>query len=109
MPESGEPEDIINEVPLAPWPEGCGPYYEMIVLTESGRPPGGDVLAVCAGCGRESIDSKRRTLVMQPSMWRGAQVFFLATTLYVIVTDEIRRLLLEAGATNVSFEMGDAA
>jgi hypothetical protein len=41
---------------------------------------------------------------MHYEMWRGAPIFMLATTLWLIVTDDLRQKLLDLGATNVAFE-----
>jgi hypothetical protein len=38
---------------------------------------------------------------MLPEMWRGEDVFLLATTTHIVVTDRIRELLLNLRATNV--------
>jgi hypothetical protein len=63
----------------------------------------------CASCGRTSFDHERRRLVMSPEMWRGDDVFRLATTLWIVVTDAVRRLLEGLGATNVVFRSIDGA
>jgi hypothetical protein len=34
-------------------------------------------------------------------MWKGEKIFFLATTLYVIVTNELKELLERNNPTNV--------
>lgn len=104
MPPTGEPEDIIDSVPLASEADTVGPYWEMIVLHESGYPTGGEPVRVCRDCGRETIDYKRRKLNMLPSMWRGQNIFLMATTLYIIVTDALKRELERIGPTNVLFE-----
>jgi hypothetical protein len=36
-------------------------------------------------------------------MWRGDQIFLLATTLWVVVTDELRVAISNTAATNVRF------
>jgi hypothetical protein len=40
---------------------------------------------------------------MLESMWKGADIFFLASTLWIVVTDRVRGSLLELGATNAQF------
>ena len=40
---------------------------------------------------------------MRPSMWRGDDIFFLATTLYIVITDRLKRLLQDLKVTNVEF------
>ena len=56
-------------------------------MSESAHPPGAEPNAVCAGCGRESFDPDKRRLIMEPSMSRRKEIFQLATTLYILVTD----------------------
>ena len=104
IPSTGEPEDIIRKVPLLKQTKSIGPYYEMLILSDSGRPPGGDPKSTCSGCGWEDIDSEKRQLVMRPSMWRGEGIFFLATTLYIVITEEVKRQLQDFEATNVVFK-----
>lgn len=103
VPTTGEPEDLINEVPILNPIAGVGPYFEMIILKESHYPPGGTPLSICAGCGREELDVDARKLIMTPEMWRGDAIFFLATTLYMIVTDPVKKLLEKIGSNNVMF------
>jgi hypothetical protein len=102
-PSTGEPEDLIREVPLLKRTAPVGPYYEMLILSESERPPGGEPKSICSGCGREDIDNKKRQIVMHPSMWRGDDIFFIATTLYIVITERVKRRLQDFGATNVVF------
>ena len=104
IPASGEPEDLINEAPLLTETSTIGPYYELIVLNESDYPPGGTPKSICSGCGRRDVDYKRRQVVMTPEMWKGEKIFFLATTLHVIVTNELKELLERNNPTNVVFK-----
>jgi Protein of unknown function (Gmx_para_CXXCG) len=104
IPVSGEPEDLINETPLLTDTSKIGPYYELIILNESGYPPGRAPKSICSGCGRPDVDDRRRRIVMTPEMWKGDKIFFLATTLYVIVTNELKELLERNNPTNVIFE-----
>jgi hypothetical protein len=104
MPSTGEPEDVINEVPLLSRLDAVGLYYEMVLLTESAYPPGGEPVSLCSGCGRETIDYKKRKLVMLPSMWKGAEIFFLATTLHIVITARLRQSLQKLEVTNVEFQ-----
>jgi hypothetical protein len=55
IPSTGEPEDIIHEVPLLTATDSIGPYYELVVQSESGVAPGAEPLAVCSRCGRETV------------------------------------------------------
>jgi hypothetical protein len=91
-------------VRLTPDPSAIGPYHEMVVTAESARPPGAEVVFTCAACGRESFDAARRALVMNPAMWRGQDVFFLATTLWIVVTEHVKAELTRARASNICFD-----
>jgi hypothetical protein len=79
-------------------------YYELIVLNESGYPPGGTPKSICSGCGRPEIDNMKRRIVMTPEMWKGDKIFFLSTTLHVIVTNELKELLERNNPTNMVFK-----
>jgi hypothetical protein len=41
---------------------------------------------------------------MIASMWRGHNIFYLATTLYIVVTDVVRDRLEAIRVTNVAIE-----
>lgn len=104
IPQSGEPEDLMAEAePLADR-STVGPYCEIVPTTESGWPPGGAPVAVCDGCLRQEINNETRQLKMTQAMWRGAPIFFLATTLWIIVTDETKNRILARRPTNIAFE-----
>jgi len=105
IPDSGEPEDLFDEIEILEDTSAVGPYWEMIVESESGLPRGVPQLDVCEGCGRPSYDSRERVLVMRPEMWRGAPIFTFATTLWIIVTEDVRQKLVDLNATNVAFEV----
>ena len=109
IPSTGEPEDIINEVPLLTRTDSVGRYFELVVQSASGYAPGGEPLSVCSGCGRETFAQNDARFVMVDSMWKGADIFFLAGTLYIIVTDRLRHALQDLRATNVQFESFEAA
>lgn len=87
---------------------GASPaYHELIVLAESGLPPGVEPVRYCGTCGRRSFDHERRQIVMLPDMWRGEQVFLLATTLWIVVTDPVKQLIMGLKPTNVEFRSLD--
>jgi len=104
IPVTGEPEDMISEVPLLADVSEIGSYFEILIQKESNYPPGGTPVRTCAGCGRPDVDNSTRELRMTPEMWKGDHVFFLATTLYVIITDAVREQLEGLRPTNVIFE-----
>jgi hypothetical protein len=105
IPSTGEPEDIIYEVPLLTRTDTVGPYFELVIQSESDYAPGAQPLSVCSGCGRETFPDGNARFVMEDSMWKGADIFFLAGTLYMVVTDRVRQALENLRVTNVLFEL----
>ncbi|MHC9542888.1 MAG: double-CXXCG motif protein [Vulcanimicrobiota bacterium] len=103
VPPSGEPEDIINIVPHLSSNKSIGPYYELIIMNVSGLPPGGEPVTICSTCGREEFNEEARQLVMTQSMWKGDDIFFLATTLQIIITDPLKRQIEKLNPTNIVF------
>jgi Protein of unknown function (Gmx_para_CXXCG) len=103
IPSGGEPEDLLAQVAPIRDPSEIPPYYELVVTAQSKHPPGAEPEATCELCGRETYDADARRLVMEPHMWNGQDVFFLATTLWIIVTDRVKALLEPLRPTNVSF------
>jgi hypothetical protein len=101
VPASGEPEDLIDEIGATLPEEDVPPLYELIVTAESGPPPGTENASTCDSCGRASFNRAARQLVMLPAMWGGEDVFFIATTFWIIVAEPVRQLLGDLGATNV--------
>lgn len=107
LPATGEPEDIVNDVPLLEDVSAVGPYYEICVMAESDWPPGAEPVGHCDTCGRNEIDHEARQLVMKSEMWKGNAMFLLATTLHIIVTDELKKVLQGIAPTNLAFEHAD--
>ena len=103
IPSTGEPEGLITEIRQVLDPSEVAPYYEVVVTAQSKRPPGAEPLAICDLCGRESYDRSARQLVMTPEMWNGDDIFFLATTLWIVVTDPVKLLLERLRPTNLVF------
>lgn len=103
IPSTGEPEDLITEIKQVLDPSKVPPYYELVVTAQSKHPPGAEPSATCDLCGRETYDRSARRLVMTPEMWNGDDVFFLATTLWIVVTDPVKVLLERLRPTNVVF------
>lgn len=97
------------EVPLLSRSDTVGPYFELVIQSVSGYAVGVQPLHVCPGCGRETFQDDKARFVMVESMWKGADIFFLASTLYIVVTDRVRRALQDLKATNVQFEPFEAA
>lgn len=105
IPLSGEPEDLLLDLPDARTADRHAPYYEMVVTAESALPRGVSADDACAACGRLQYDNYSRELIMRDEMWPGADVFFLATTLWIVLTDRVRSLLAALEATNVEFRL----
>lgn len=104
IPSTGEPEDMMDEVPHLRDKSDIGPYFKIVVQKESKFPPGGTPTKICSGCKRKSVDNSTRELRMTPEMWNGDNIFFLATTLYIVVTDDVKERLGRLHPTNVIFE-----
>lgn len=79
-------------------------YYEMIITGYSKSPPGAEIISKCEYCGRETFDRNKRIIKMNDDMWDGQDIFFLNTTIWMIVTDRVQNILIELGATNIIFE-----
>jgi Protein of unknown function (Gmx_para_CXXCG) len=104
MPSPGKPAGMIDEVPILKDTSAIGPYFEVLILKESEYPPSGTPTRLCPGCRRPDVASSTRELRMTPDMWKGDTIFFLATTLYVVITDELRERLVRHRPTNAFFE-----
>lgn len=103
IPSTGEPADMISEVLLTTSYSEIGPYFEICIQKESGWPPGGEPVRFCPGCKRMEINDSKREIRMTNEMWKGDQIFFLATTLHVIVTDDLKREIENLKPTNLIF------
>jgi hypothetical protein len=103
IPPTGEPGDIIDEVPVESSVLRVGPYHEICIQKESGWPPGGRPESICPGCKRREVNQYKREIRMTNEMWKGDQMFFLATTLYVLVTEDLREAMEKIKPTNVIF------
>ena len=104
IPSTGEPEDIIGEVPILRDPSEIGPYFEILMLKESEYPPGSTPINICPGCKRPNVNYSTRELRMIPEMWKGDAIFFLATTMYIVISDELKGRLEHFHPTNVVFD-----
>ena len=104
IPVTGEPEDIIEEVPLLKSTQEISPYYELIIQNESNYPADGKPVSICSACGWKKFSKPDRQLVMNESMWSGAHIFFLAPTYFIAVTDIVKTELRKIRATNIVFE-----
>ncbi|MEW6620621.1 MAG: double-CXXCG motif protein [bacterium] len=103
IPETGEPEDIIKEVEKEKSPNKFGPLFEMVVISNSGKPPGVEVTKQCKSCGREEFDESKRVLILTKDIIPETDIFFLNTTLYIIVNDKVRDIILQNHFTNINF------
>jgi hypothetical protein len=89
--EPGNPDDSI------------GTYYQILVRSESDYPTGGKPVSNCPLCKHKFIDDEKRQLIMKEEMWSGQQIFFLKTTLHVVVTEPLAEKIKSMQASNVDF------
>src|SRR5262249_8145316 len=109
IPSTGEPEDIINEVAMSVAPKNLR-YYELCVYAKSAPPPGRELLSVCSVCGSKNFNWTRgKELIMTESLWTGADIFFLETTLFLLITDRVKKHLEKLRPTNIEFKKFPAA
>ena len=107
VPASGEPEDLMTEAPIVePNDPRTANYYEMVIAGESGAPPGCVERARCSACGRVEFNTSKRRFEMTATMWRGHDVFYMATTRYIFVTARVRDAIENAGATRFEVRPG---
>ncbi len=99
IPASGEPEDIMRSAVQVPGTD-VGPYFELLVRADSRRVRGTEPSIVCKVCGCEEWCPPRQWS-MEESLWTGTDLFFLAPTTMLVVTDRVKERLVEIGATNV--------
>lgn len=99
IPASGEPEDIMRSAIHVPGAD-VGPYFELLVRSDSRRVRGTEPSFVCGVCGFEQW-SPPRQWSMEDSLWTGTDLFCLAPTSMLIVTDRVKERLVEIGASNV--------
>lgn len=78
-------------------------YYQILVRSESDYPKGGTPVSVCSACKRISIEEEQRELIMKENIWCGQQIFFLKTTLHVVVTETLAEKISKTHASNVDF------
>lgn len=79
------------------------PYYQVLLKSESDYPKGGEPISICPVCKQETFEDEKRELVMREEMWRGQPIFFLKTTLYMVVTEPLAEKIKNVHATNVDF------
>ncbi len=128
VPDSGEPEDIIGEVRVRSPSRTITPYYQLLVLADSGYPPGTEPGPVCKVCGEaleqdwKSEVSKARqrwraqeqawkTLTHQTlrSVWSGSPIFYLASRATLLLTEDLKDQLQKITSTNVAYTKFPAA
>ena len=105
LPESGEPEDLIEIAEKEKEPERFGPLYEMVISAQSARPRIAKVLSSCKLCGREELSypNENDKFTLTKELIPDADVFFLADTLYRIVTDKVKAIVEDNQLTNTQF------
>jgi hypothetical protein len=103
IPSSGEPEEMIHEVPLLMRTDSIEPYFELVIQPESGYETGAEPISICPGCGRKTFPENSERLVMVETMWKRADIFFLTSTLYIVITDRVHQHCLIWGQPMHSF------
>ncbi len=106
IPSTGEPEDLIEEMPMLAQTDSIGPYFELIVQANAGYRPGYGPVSICARCGRETFPETDKNCEMSESMWRGTDIFFAGGMLHV--TEKLKLALQKMKATNVQFQVFEA-
>ena len=107
MPDSGEPEDIVEIVPFdtsRDWNDL--PLFLMFVQIRSGDLPGIRTLSKCSVCGHTNYDLSEIKKCITPRMLASVtenDLFFLGNTSYIVVRDRIKSLIESRNFTNVSF------
>ena len=104
IPSTGEPEDLIAEAIPILRKSKVGPYFEVVPTTESKISRSIHAAPNCPGCLRPNIKNSKHRLVMADQLWHGRPIFFLATTRFVVVTEELKREIEHINPTNVAFE-----
>jgi hypothetical protein len=99
IPDSGEPEDIMEHANHVPESE-VGQYFEMVITSDSHRVRGTEPTSVCPVCGFEQWFPPKQWK-MDESLWTGTDVFCLAPTTMIVLTDRVKKWLVELGANNV--------
>jgi hypothetical protein len=103
IPDSGKSEANSDEAELNNPADSIGKYYQVLVRSESDYPTGGTPVSTCPLCKRKSIEEEKRELIMKEEMWSGQQIFFLKTTLHVVVTEPLAEKIRSIQASNVEF------
>jgi hypothetical protein len=107
IPPSGEPEDILSEVPLLSDKTAIGPYYEMIPRYESECSPEWIESGPCPAClsiRKKNLPKREMYRVgMVDNLWKGHKIFYYKTTLHIYVTDGVKVAVERLGPTNLAF------
>jgi hypothetical protein len=82
MPRTGEPEDLINEVPLLSDMSSIGPYFQVVPRFESEYPRDHLPKGTCLGCRRVETEiiypwESAGRFRMTNDIWKGQSVFYL--------------------------------
>lgn len=103
IPDAGKPDSNNHESEHINPDDSVGPYYQILVRSESDYPKRGAPVSVCSVCKREYIEDENRELIMREEMWLGQQIFFLRTTLHIVVTETLAEKIKKTHASNVDF------
>lgn len=103
LPSTGEPEDIIKEIPHSENMRNVNLYHEVCILKEANYPNGVLPEEICSICGRQEILTGSIDFKMKQDMWPGSHIFFFPGTAYIIVTDFLKNKIEEIKPINVNF------
>ena len=78
-------------------------FYQVLVRAESDYPKGGSPVSECPVCKHKLIEDQERELVMTEKLWGGQAIFFLKTSLHVVVTEALVEKIRAVQASNVEF------
>ncbi|PKK99838.1 MAG: hypothetical protein CVV56_09235 [Tenericutes bacterium HGW-Tenericutes-1] len=79
-------------------------YYNMVINSSSKRPPGADIISICDLCGYELYNKEQRQIQMNLDMWLGEDIFYLNTTLHIIITEKVKNIIEQCGFNNIFAE-----
>lgn len=100
IPESGEPEDLVEWANSKPEPGQQ--FFVMEVASEGNYTVNMREQTLCPACGRREVERSGDWHVWEDSIWNGQDVFHFPTTQWIIVTEKVANLLSVLNVDNVS-------
>ena|SRR2546430_8213455 len=99
--EHGDPEEMVKSAIPDRRASEFGPLFEMVISSETGFPPGTKVVRVCEICGFIELDTDNHEVALPANQIPKSDIFFLGTTLFVIVTQRVADLIRSRKLSNV--------